>query len=73
MTKTRWFEIFELACKLVLIGVLSLVRDEATVFLVASFLVSFVAMMLTSSFAPYMDPLLDRLQTWSLITTYMHA
>ena len=50
----------QMARKIVLISVLTVVAEEATTYLWTSFLTNFAALVLTLQCKPYTDPLLDR-------------
>jgi hypothetical protein len=69
-TPTNWyFEVVEMLRKLVLISVIYVISESASVYLWASFLVSFFAHILTTTMRPYSDPRVNRIQMYSLIAT----
>lgn len=65
-----WFEAFEMVRKLLLVSVLvNFVNDSATSYVTACFVLSFLALMITGFYKPFVSPLLDQLQTFSLATS----
>ena len=65
-----WFELFMMFHKLVLISVLpSFVGEDGVSFIIISFLIEFVNVILTAALKPFADPALDQLNMNTLVIT----